>query len=326
MGFNFVANFSYYNTIFYLYGGDTGPATSLLGTNGTAWAVAALLAVFPLNWLSRLLGKHRTLIVAVALMGAAQASKIVCYDPQAPYLVLIPTVLLSSGMLMFFTLASSMIADVCDAEELATGTRSEGVYYSVFWWFLKLGTALASFVGGLLLAYTQFDERLSVETEILQRDVATLSAMFQLAQNGRTPPADLATDLERSLDSIEAQANKLVGVLNERADDASRDAEHLAWLQERLNRVLGHVDALGERVASEDSREPRRADLEELNDAALQLRRQSPRTLFRLRLVEIGLPILLSVVTVVLLFGYPLTEQRCYEIRAELDRRKQPAP
>jgi Na+/melibiose symporter-like transporter len=61
-----------------------------------------------------------------------------------------------------------------------------------------------------------------------------------------------------------------------------------------------------------------------LLDATLQLKAQSPRTLFRLRLVEIGLPIALSLITVALLFGYPLTEARCYEIKAELERRKEP--
>src|SRR5262249_19557347 len=111
MGFNFVSLFSYYITIFYLYGGDETTAGRLLGITGTVWAVTALVAVFPLNWISKQLGKNKTLLISILLMCAAQLAKIVCYDPEFPYLILIPTMLLSAGMLMFFTLGSSMVGD-----------------------------------------------------------------------------------------------------------------------------------------------------------------------------------------------------------------------
>ena len=81
MGFNFVGSLANYITIFYLYGGDVRAASPLLGITGTVWAVTALGAVFPLNWLGRRLGKNNTLLVAILLMCAAQLSKIVCYHP-----------------------------------------------------------------------------------------------------------------------------------------------------------------------------------------------------------------------------------------------------
>ena len=65
MGFNFVSLFNYYITIFYLYGGDAVAASRLLGIAGTVWAVTGLIAVFPLNWLSRRLGKNKTLLIAI---------------------------------------------------------------------------------------------------------------------------------------------------------------------------------------------------------------------------------------------------------------------
>ena len=43
--------------------------------------MTALVAVFPLNWLGRRLGKKSTLLVAILLMCAAQLAKIVCYQP-----------------------------------------------------------------------------------------------------------------------------------------------------------------------------------------------------------------------------------------------------
>ncbi len=61
-------------------------------------------------------------------------------------------------MLFFFTLGSSMVGDICDEDELKTGYRAEGSYYSIFWWFIKMGTAFASLVAGALIVLTAFDE------------------------------------------------------------------------------------------------------------------------------------------------------------------------
>ncbi|MCE7967294.1 MAG: MFS transporter [Leptolyngbya sp. PLA3] len=164
LGFNLVNNFSNYITIFYLFGGDKENASKLMGWLGTTWGVTAVVAVFPLNWASSRIGKTRTLMLAVGLMLGAQASKVVCYNPHAPWLLFIPTAMLSGGMLMFFTLASAMIADVCDEDELNTGMRSEGSFYAVFWWFMKMGMAGAYFVAGVLIATTGFREKVDVQT------------------------------------------------------------------------------------------------------------------------------------------------------------------
>ena len=51
------------------------------------------------------------------------------------------------------------------------------------------------------------------------------------------------------------------------------------------------------------------------------LKKQAPETLFRLRLVEIGLPLALSIVSILLTLRYPLTEARCYEIKEALKKR-----
>jgi glycoside/pentoside/hexuronide:cation symporter, GPH family len=171
MGFNFVSLLGSYIPIFYIFGGDKVAGATLLGINGTIWAITGVLAVFPLNWISPRLGKRKTLAIAILLMCLAQLSKIVCYNPSYPYLIIIPTILLSAGMLFFFTLGSSMVGDICDEDELKTGNRSEGSYYSVFWWFIKMGTALASFVAGALIVFTLFDEAQVTKVDGLQGSI-----------------------------------------------------------------------------------------------------------------------------------------------------------
>ena len=100
-------------------------------------------------------------------------------QPDHPYLVIIPTILLSAGMLFFFTLGSSMVGDICDEDELKTGHRSEGSYYSIFWWFIKLGTAFASFVAGILITLTLFDQTQVTKVDSLQGSMREMQSKIQ---------------------------------------------------------------------------------------------------------------------------------------------------
>ena len=344
MGFNFVGIFANYITIFYLYGGDVRAASPLLGITGTVWAVTALGAVFPLNWLGRRLGKRNTLLVAILLMCAAQLSKIVCYHPgslgtielpaglatyfsgqtltiEGPYLILIPTMLLSAGMLMFFTLGSSMVGDVCDEDELNTGTRSEGTYYSVFWWFIKMGTAFASLVMGALLVYTSFDERQSVLMDALGGNIAIVNAQAEAWAVSKSAQVERDAALVAQAEMMVENAGKLRSHLENRLETHPAQAEHTRALLEHL----GSVEKLaGDARRASDAGDRRsccewRASYCNIRNSCGGSR---PRTLFRLRLVEIGLPLALSVVSILFVLRYPLTEQRCYEIKELLKQRR----
>lgn len=323
MGFNFVALFNYYITIFYLFGGDENSAGTLLGINGTAWAITGLVAVFPLNWLSRRYGKSNTLLMAICLMCAAQLSKIICYDPEHPYLVLVPTVLLSAGMLMFFTLGSSMVGDICDADELKTGTRSEGSYYSVFWWFIKMGTAFASFVTGALLISTQFDEKQNVSVNDLRGSITSIQTM---AKNWDQDAVEPGARLELFDEQIEKTTEKLAELqthLEARIDSHQLTAEHAQGLALQLNQFAESLDALAvQREAVVSAPEELSKQLDLVLEQIAPLKQQAPETLFRLRVVEIGLPLLLSMISILLTMNYPLTEARCYEIKEALRQRR----
>jgi GPH family glycoside/pentoside/hexuronide:cation symporter len=323
MGFNFVSLFNYYITIFYLYGGDAVVASRLLGVAGTVWAVTGLIAVFPLNWLSRRLGKNKTLLLAILLMCGAQLAKTACYDPAHPYLVLIPTAMLSMGMLMFFTLGASMVGDVCDEDELRTGTRSEGAYYSVYWWFIKMGTAFASFVTGALLVFTSFDETQNVTVDTLGTSVAVIRSEAELWLADEVNSADRIARLDRQLEKMATGVEGLSAHFDDRIAKYPEQAEHVRRLVDRLDNVRSKTAAL---QANRTTYVVAPATLVAEADAILAetplLKQQAPLTLFRLRLVEIGLPLVLSIVSIWLTLRYPLTEARCYEIKAELKKRR----
>jgi GPH family glycoside/pentoside/hexuronide:cation symporter len=352
MGFNFVALFNYYISIYYLYGGDQYAAGALLGINGTIWAVTGLLAVFPLNYISPRIGKRKTMLLAIGLMCAAQLSKIVCYNPELPYLVIIPTILLSMGMLMFFTLGSSMVGDICDEDELQTGTRSEGSYYSVFWWFIKMGTAFASFVTGALLVATNFNESQSKLTaelyggyEIVLNEAKTWANEGQVDQAetskerlelwlnekfGEAKDLSLHTTASKRLPLFNeqitetlARADKFALNLEESNPTTEADQVHIEGLANKLAQVIQRTEALKLNAAAwVEKPDALKDEVEDILHASTALSQQTPKTLLSLRIFEIGLPLVLSVFSILLTLRYPLTEERCYEIKAELDARK----
>ena len=313
MGFNFVGLLNYYIAIFYLYAGDKAAAGPLLGINGTIWAVTGLLAVFPLNWIGPRLGKRNTLVVAIGLMCAAQLAKIVCYNPAWPYLVIIPTVLLSGGMLFFFTLGSSMVGDVCDEDELQCGLRAEGSYYSIYWWFIKVGTALASFVTGVLILFTGFDETQVTQVDSLRGSIREMHAA--LDKSGTEARDDSIPDL-----IAQAQARALALESHLAAGD-----RHSPSRPHRRQLALTAADITEQLSLLSRQDQPDRAQigavLAAVDSKLPALTRQAPATLLRMRAVEIGLPLLLSLISLGFAWRYPLTEARSQEIKAALRTR-----
>jgi len=414
MGFNFVQLLGSYIPIFYVFGGDKVAGATMLGINGTVWAITGVLAVFPLNWISPKLGKRSTLIIAMVLMSVAQLSKIVCYNPHYPYLIIIPTVLLSAGMLFFFTLGSSMVGDICDEDELNTGKRSEGSYYAIFWWFIKMGTALASFVAGALIVFTMFDEAQVTKVDSLQGNIRELRSKVQtwagdqgfkgttvsLFETMKKQCADAldesriyVTFLEKESVKKENESNKNVSgyqsdrksvLLNalsvtkstvskleqlesqiESLGSQPKDSMVVSLSKEAIsitlqtkfekakmnsfelishlnskslesklikkeetdrhyNLIMKEITGVRERIAAIETTSSLASldkDLGTIENEIMPLTQQTPYTLLMMRVVEIGLPFLLSLLSIFFVLRYSLTEKRSHEIKDLLKQR-----
>ena len=411
MGFNFVQLLGSYIPIFYVFGGNKLAGAYLLGVNGTMWAVTGLLAVFPLNWISPRLGKRNTLAVAILLMCLAQLSKIVCYNPHYPYLLLIPTALLSTGMLFFFTLGSSMVGDICDEDELNTGYRAEGSYYSIFWWLIKMGTAFASLIAGILIVLTAFDEIQVTKVDSIQEIIREIRGEVQFwegAQAFTGPNTELLGKTKAQVANAIEEARKYVSYLEmesakQQAQSAPSATEYKSRERDKVRETLSttkstidgleklqtHLASLGpetkaplikaavaeaipltlqtklekakmnsfELMAHLESKSKQqkhsaehyreiRENISEVNNRFINLNlaappaafdaelttiekdvalltKQAPYTLLMMRVVEIGLPVLLSLFSGFFLLRYSLTEKRSHEIKDLLRQRNE---
>jgi GPH family glycoside/pentoside/hexuronide:cation symporter len=156
-GFMMVASFQFYVIIYYVFAGDTVAGAEYAGYAGTLGAISTFCVIVFVTWLATKIGKRRAFFLAIGISMAGYALKWVCYNPDIPWLLLLPAPFIAFGLGGLFTLMPSMIADVVDYDELNTRERREGMYGSIFWWVVKLGMAAALAAGGFILNATGFD-------------------------------------------------------------------------------------------------------------------------------------------------------------------------
>ncbi|MEO0972179.1 MAG: MFS transporter [Pseudomonadota bacterium] len=156
-GFMLIASFQFYVIIYYVFAGDTDLGAKYAGYSGTIGAVSTFLIIIFVTWLGTQVGKRRAFFVATGVSMLGYGLKWFCYNPDIPWLLLVPAPLMAFGLGGLFTLMPSMIADVVDMDELNTHERREGMYGSIFWWVVKLGMAAALAASGFLLNATGFD-------------------------------------------------------------------------------------------------------------------------------------------------------------------------
>ena len=198
-GFQLVAAFQSYVIIFYVFAGDQDAAAYWVGAVGTVSAIATLGVIALTTFLGTRIGKRHAFFVCIGISTLGYGLKWFCYDPANPWLLLLPAPLMAFGLGSLFTLMGSMVADVCDQDELKTGERREGMYGAIFWWVVKLGMAAALAAGGFLLNATGFDVDLAGDqterTLFLMRVfdvtvplVASIVALLLIASYGITEP------------------------------------------------------------------------------------------------------------------------------------------
>ncbi len=156
-GFILISSFQFYVIIYFVFGGDQTEGAKYAGWAGTVGAICTFAVVAFVTWLSTRIGKRRAFFVSTGVSILGYGLKWICYNPELPWLVVVPAPLMAFGLGGLFTLMPSMIADVVDVDELKTHQRREGMFGSIFWWMVKLGLSAALAGGGYLLNATGFD-------------------------------------------------------------------------------------------------------------------------------------------------------------------------
>lgn len=164
-GFQTIAQFAMFIIVYYLFNGDKVASGTWPAWFGTVSAIATAFLVIPIvTKMSEKMGKKNAFVVATLISIIGYGLKWWGFNPENPWLMFIPIPFLSFGIGGLFTLMMSMTADVCDLDELNNGERREGMFGAVYWWMVKLGTALALLTSGIVLQSVGFDESIDQQT------------------------------------------------------------------------------------------------------------------------------------------------------------------
>lgn len=154
-----ITQFQYFIFVHYVFGGDAGAVGHYPAWYGTLAAFATAFLVIPfVAWMANRIGKRNAFIIAMSISVVGYVLKFWFFSPETPWLIFLTLPLTSCGIGGLFTLMMSMTSDVCDLDELNNGQRREGMFAAVYWWFVKLGQALALFLSGAALTLVGFDE------------------------------------------------------------------------------------------------------------------------------------------------------------------------
>jgi glycoside/pentoside/hexuronide:cation symporter, GPH family len=164
-GFQMVASFSYFIIVFYMFAGDYGAAGTWPAWFSTISALATAFLIIPVvTWMSNKWGKRNAFIISTMLSIVGYMLKWWGFNPENPWLIIMPIPFMVFGIGGLFTLMMSMTADVCDLDELNNGMpRKEGTFGAIYWWMVKLGQGIALVLGGLVLKVAGFDQNVAIQ-------------------------------------------------------------------------------------------------------------------------------------------------------------------
>ncbi len=155
LGVFLVQPMAIYVNIYYVFQGSENAreaASTITGLGGMCGAIIGLLMIPVISYLATHWGKKQTLLLGLATTSISFLIQFATFSPAHPYLELISFCMMAPSIAFIWLILPSMVADVCDVDELDTGLRREGMYGAVYGWVLKLGVSAGLLLSGFVLS------------------------------------------------------------------------------------------------------------------------------------------------------------------------------
>ncbi|MGD1808495.1 MFS transporter [Dapis sp. BLCC M126] len=134
----------------------------------------ALIMLFVWSFISKKIGKKAVYFMGVCLWIIAQGG-LFFIQPGQVGLMYFLAVIAGFGVSTAYLVPWSMIPDVIDLDELNTGQRREGIFYSFMVFLQKVGLAIGLFLVGIALDIAGFIETIPGEAPPIQPESALLA-------------------------------------------------------------------------------------------------------------------------------------------------------
>ncbi len=160
-GISLVDFLGFFLNVYYIADGDKLVGSGYQFVYGIGQHVVALALIPVVTKLSKRIGKKATVNLGFLVVSFASFLKFFCYTPDGWYLQLIVAAFMGPGQSCLIVVMQSMMADVCDYDEIKTGKRREGIYGAALSFSQKFGNGIAGAFNLYLLAWIGFDSTLN---------------------------------------------------------------------------------------------------------------------------------------------------------------------
>lgn len=160
----------HYVLVYYMGDGNITLGSIWKALLSSGYAVVGFASIPVINYLASKLGKKGSLYFVYALMVIGGIMKWFIFQPGHPIfyigpiaidpIILIDPLLCGPMWVAVKIMLASMMADICDEDELKHGKRREGIFGAVFSWVEKTAIALSYGGTGLALALAGFNNEL----------------------------------------------------------------------------------------------------------------------------------------------------------------------
>ena len=175
LSFQLIATILVYFSVSWMRMTEAGSSTIALAVQGTAFVM-----LFCWTFISRRIGKKAVFAIGTVIWIFAQGGLFLIQPGQITQFYIL-AIMAGFGVSVAFLIPWSMIPDVVDFDELNTGQRREGVYYSFMVLLQKFGLALALLLVSQALEFSGFVEQLPGESVPVQPDSALFAIRVAIA-------------------------------------------------------------------------------------------------------------------------------------------------
>lgn len=154
------SSMDHYLLVYYMNAGDITVGSSWKAALSTTYGIVGLITIPILQWYANRFGKRAAMAAVYGLVIIAGFGKWFLFVPGHTWIVLLDAVFSAPIWIGLSMLLPSMIADICDEDELKSQHRREATFGAVYNWVVKLGISFAFLGTGLLLDIVGFDSKL----------------------------------------------------------------------------------------------------------------------------------------------------------------------
>lgn len=160
MSTSMVGALGYYVTVYYVCRGNLGEGGKWNTLMGISGMVLGLVGVPTFAAIARRYGKRHALLIILCAAIVVFIGTWWFYTPSIVWLQIFASGLIAFTSAGFWMMDGSITADIIDYDELETGKRREGAFWSCTSWIMRAGQALGNGASGWILSSTGFDRAL----------------------------------------------------------------------------------------------------------------------------------------------------------------------